>query len=129
MGHRLFDDAQTVRRVFRKVILIALLAAFLAAILLSVANDVYAFFKPSASVRLYVAEPCTLSDFSRMLEQNGVLFHPYLFSLYVKSRDQAPTVEAFSGEIRLNTDMSYREILRSLSDSAPSSATFSASFE
>ncbi len=129
MALGLFDDAQTVRRVFRKVITIALLAVLFAAILLSVANDIYAVFKPDTAVRLYFREPCSLSAFSRTLEQNGVLFHPYLFSLYVKSRDRVSVVEGFYGEILLNSDMSYREILRALSDHAPSSAAFSAIFE
>ena len=129
MTHRLLDDAQTVRRVFRKVITIALLAVLFAAILLSVANDAYAFFKPQTSVRLYLTEPYTLSEFSRLLEQNGVLFHPYLFSLYVKSKEQAPVVESFYGELILDTAMSYREILRYVKTHPPFAENFSAPLE
>lgn len=125
----LFDDTQTVRRVFRKVITIALLAILFTAILLSIANDVYAVFKPDTAVRLYFNEPCSLAIFSRTLEQNGVLFHPYLFSLYVKSRDRISVVEGFYGELLLNASMSYREILRTLSDRAPTVTAFSAAIE
>ena len=129
MALGLFDDTQTVRRGFRKVIIIALLATLLSAILLSLANDVYAVFKPDTAVHVSFNEPCSLSDFSRTLEQHGILFHPYLFSLYVKSRDRVSVVEAFYGDLSLNTSMSYREILRVLSDYTPSTTTFSTAFE
>ena len=114
MEKGLFDDKKTVRRVFRKVLVLSLLALFCATALLSIANDTYAFFKPQRTVALAISPPCTLDDFSRLLEENGVLLHPHLFSLYVKSKQKSELVERFSGELVLDSSMSYREILQAL---------------
>lgn len=116
MARQLFDDPGTTRLVFQRVITIALLALFCAALLLSVVNDMYAFFKPQGTVMLTVSEPCSLIDFARLLERNGILLNPHVFSLYVKSKDRVPLVEGWSGTLVLDTDMSYREILLALSE-------------
>ena len=122
MAHRLFDNAKATRRIFRKVTVIASLALFCAAILLSVVNDMYAFFKPQESVRLLVSAPCTLSDFSELLGDNGVLLNPHVFSFYVQTKDKTALVENFTGELVLNTSMSYREILLALAEGTVASA-------
>ena len=116
MARQWFDDPDMTRRVFQQVITIALLALFCAALLLSVVNDMYAFFKPQGTVTLTVSEPCSLSDFARLLERHGILFNPHVFSLYVQSKDRVPLVEGWSGTLVLDTDMSYREILLALSE-------------
>ena len=94
------------------------IALFFAALLLSVVNDMYAFFKPQGVVTLTVGEPCTLSAFSQLLESHGVLLNPHVFSLYVTIKDRTALVEGFSGTLVLDTDMSYREILLSLSEAS-----------
>ena len=110
----IFDDRNTVRSVFGQVLTLVLLAALLAALLLSVINDMYAFFKPQEAVLLHVDAPRTLSEFSRMLEENGVLLNPHVFFLYVRARKSAPLIEDFSGDLSLDCSMSYREILHAL---------------
>ena len=110
----IFDDRHTVKEIFGKVITLVLVALLGTALLLSVANDMYAFFKPQGTVLLRIDTPCTLSDFSHMLEANGVLLNPHVFSLYVKAKEKSALVEGFSGELLLDRAMSYREILRSL---------------
>ncbi len=124
MAHGVFDDRQTVRRGFCKIITIALLAVFCAALLLSVANDMYAFFKPQGAVTLTVNEPCTLPEFSYLLEENGILFNPHVFSLYVHAKDKAALVESFTGELALDSAMSYREIVLCLAEHAKPSQDF-----
>ena len=113
---RLFDDHEAVRTIFGKVILLVLLTLFCTAVLLSVANDMYAFFKPAGEVHLRLDSPCTLSSFSRTLEEQGVLLNPHVFSLYVKNKEKEALIEDFSGELSLDRSMSYREILHALSE-------------
>lgn len=111
---RLFDDRRTVRRVFRKILMIALCAALLAATVISIANDMYAFVKPDRTAHLSLPETESLSAFSRRLEQNGILANPHIFSLYVRSKDKVGVVEEFHGDIVLDSSMSYRDILLAL---------------
>lgn len=113
---RLFDDRRTVRRVFRKILMIALCAALLAAAVISVANDMYAFVKPTRSALLSLEEKESLSDFARRLEQNGILANPHVFSLYVRSKNKVSLVEDFCGDIFLESSMSYRDILAALAE-------------
>lgn len=112
----IWEDREAVRSIFANVITLVLLTLLFTALLLSVANDMYAFFKPQGTVLLLVNETGSLSDFSRLLEENGVLMNPHVFSLYVKSKEKTELVEAFSGELLLDRAMSYREILQALQE-------------
>ena len=114
MAHRLFDDPATVRHAFCTVIRVVLLALFFAALLLSIANDMYAFFKARGEVLLVLDEPCSLSVLSLRLEALGVLRNPHVFSLYVRAKGRTALVESLSGELALDRGMSYREILACL---------------
>ena len=113
----ILDDREAVRSIFGKVITLVLLASISTALLLSVANDMYAFFKPQGEVLLRIDDPCSLSDFSQLLESHGVLLNPHVFSFYVKRKKKASLIESFSGELLLNRSMSYREILQSVQKS------------
>ena len=110
----ILEDREAVRVIFSKVLTLILLTLLFTALLLSVVNDMYAFFKPQGTVLLLVNEPAPLSDFSRLLEENGVLMNPHAFSLYVKTKEKVELVEEFSGELLLDRAMSYREILQAL---------------
>lgn len=112
---RIFSDPRTVRRVFRKVAVVSLLAFFLAALLISVANDLYAFVKPDNPVTFTLSEPCSLDSLSRQLAENGVIENPYIFSHYAAMKGKQDTLEAFRGTVSLNSSMSYREILLAFS--------------
>ena len=112
----IFDDRDAVRSIFGKVIALVLLATLCAALLLSIAMDMYAFFKPQGSVLLHIEKPLALASFSQTLENDGVLRNPHIFSLYVKLKKKTALVEGFSGELLLDRAMSYREILHSLQE-------------
>ena len=112
---RLFEDTDTVRMALGKIIPVVLLALFLSAVLLSVVNDMYAFFKPQGEIRLSIDEPCTLRDFSNLLEENWILGNPYCFSLYVRAKDRSDAIQAVTGELMLDRARSYREMLNAIS--------------
>ena len=106
-----FSDKKAVRRIFSAIFVMTLTAAFFACLLISVANDMYAFIKDTGEVVLTVSSPLSVSDFSKALHDNNVISNPHIFTLYVKSKNKADIIESFSGEADLDRSMSYREIL------------------
>ena len=104
-----------VRRAFAKILPICLLSLFISGLVLSVANDMYAFLKNDQEITLWFEEPTSLEDFSKILGQKKVVKNPTVFSLYVKAKNKTDSVEGFVGELTLNSKMSYREILAELS--------------
>ena len=99
------------RFAFAYLLRIVLIALLCVGILISFANDLYAFVKPDRSVTLSWETPRTLEGAARELQRQGVIENPTVFALYVKSKDRRARIEEFSGEITLNSSMSYREIL------------------
>ena len=99
------------RYAFARVTVLVLLSLFLAALLISVANDLYAFVKPNRPVILTVASPMSLSELSETMSQSGVIQNPTLFRLYVQSKGRVAAVEAYTGTLHVNASMSYRELL------------------
>ena len=104
-----------IKRALSEVLPLCMLSFFIAAWVCSVANDMYAFVKKDNEVLVSVEAPCTLQEFSKTLGEYNIVENPAIFSLYVRSKEKTKTVEAFSGELSLNSNMSYREILSSLS--------------
>ena len=94
---------------------LGLAAIFLAAIIISVTNDMYAFVKKEKAITLNIDSPYSLEGFSRMLGDCDAINNPYVFMLYVKSKNKTPLVEGFVGELNINENMSYRDILLALS--------------
>ena len=106
--------ALTVTKALGTLLPIALLALLITALILSVFNDIYAFIKKDTDVTLTVVTPCSLSDFSRLLQQEGVIKNPNVFKLYAIAKGKQHTVENFSGDLELNANMSYRQIFYAL---------------
>ncbi len=104
-------SAKLYRFAFAKILVIVLSALLLAGAFLSIANDMYAFVKPEKEVAIAVDSPLPLSELASRLEQAGVVSNPFVFCVYVKSKNKTDRLEAFSGQLSLNTAMSYREIL------------------
>jgi cell division protein YceG involved in septum cleavage len=111
----LFYNKTTAKSVFERALIIAAFSLLLSALLLSVINDVYAFVKPDGELKLTFTEPMPLSELSRLLQKEGVVKNPTVFSLFVRSKSKADELESFVGEATLRMDMSYREIILALS--------------
>jgi cell division protein YceG involved in septum cleavage len=109
-----FSDKKAVKRIFGTIFVMALTAAFLACILISVANDIYAFIKSEGEIILTVSSPLGVNDFSKLLHDNKVISNPHIFSLYIRSKNRSEVIEGFVGEAKLDRSMSYREILLAL---------------
>ncbi len=108
-------EGGSVRRAMAKILPICLFSFFISALILSVANDMYAFVKDDLEVSLQFEEPCSLEEFSKILGQQKIVKNPAVFSLYVKSKHKTESIEKFVGKLTLNANMSYREILATLS--------------
>ena len=96
------------------VLPLCVLSLLLAGVVVSIANDMYAFVKPDREVTLRIAEGSDINEISMLLGDSGLLNNPDVFVAYVKKKDKVALVEGFYGEITLNSSMSYREILLSL---------------
>ena len=107
----LFDDRKLTRYACRLILVIALLACLIAALILATVNDVYAFIKRDQTVTVTLENAVSLSEFSDLLEDLGVVQNPHVFFAYAKLRGYQSKVEAFHGTVALNASMSYREIL------------------
>lgn len=98
-------------RAFGTLVPLTLLALLLSALLISLANDVYAFVKNDIPTTLYIDGFESIDGISKQLKNGGIIKNPNIFKLYVLSKGQQDTVESFSGEIKLNSNLSYRQIL------------------
>lgn len=105
-----------VKRILGIILPIAFISVLFASVVVSVANDVYAFVKPDETVVLKLDAGTSVDDLSDILAKNGILKNPFVFSFYVKRKNKIDVIENFSGELTLNSNMSYREILSSFSN-------------
>ncbi len=96
---------------FATISVLTLVAVLVGGIVVSVANDVYAFVKPEAKMSIDIGEPMSVSEIAKKLEDYGIIKNPHVFILYVKLSGKAERIESFSGQITLSTDMNYREIV------------------
>ncbi len=107
-----------IRLAYARITVLIMLALLCAGLLISVANDMYAFVKPDHSVLLTVDEPLSLSELCSYLSDTQVVNNPFVFGLYVRSKGQSTLVEGFRGTLELNAHMSYRELLTALTGAA-----------
>ena len=99
------------RFAFSKITVITLFAIVCACLILSLANDLFAFVKPSNTVSFEVTEPTALKGLSSQLQTSGVIDNSLAFWAYVKLKNKDELLESFRGSVELNSDMSYRDIL------------------
>lgn len=102
-------------RILGVIVPLLFFSFFIASAIISISNDIYAFSKADTSVTLYLENPASLYSAARMLEENGIINNPAAFTLYVRSKGAEERIRGFSGELELNSSMSYREILRMFS--------------
>ena len=104
---------RAIRNAFERIIILTLIAIFLAAIVISAANDIFAFVKPDTQVSLNITQGTELDDIARSLKNAGIINNPSLFSAFVRSRGNEEKVKSFVGNITFYGKMSYREIMTS----------------
>ncbi|MBE6597019.1 MAG: endolytic transglycosylase MltG [Ruminococcaceae bacterium] len=112
-SERTRKDEWRLRRASSIILPLFFLSVLISALIVSVANDMYAFVKPQREITLEISESMELSEISDILADNGIISNPTVFSIYVLSKDAEERISEFSGTLSLNSSMSYREILRS----------------
>ena len=80
-------------------------------LVISLANDVFAFVKPQIAITFSISEPTSLYTLSTELQNYGAIENALSFWIYVKYRNAEPYLENFYGSVELNSDMSYRDII------------------
>lgn len=105
-------NAQRYRRICSVIIPLLFLSLFLAALIISAANDIYAFVKPQRAAIIVIDKGESAYTLSALLSENGIIQNPLAFTLYAKLKDAEGDISAFEGELELESSMSYREILR-----------------
>ena len=103
------------RRAFSMITVLALLSVFISSVIISAANDIYAFIKPDAVCELNIDKPLTVYELALIMQKNGIISNPTLFSLYATIKEKDKDILLFSGDLILTSDMGYREILAQLS--------------
>ena len=111
----MFSNKRLLKNAFERLIIITLLSVFLATFCLSVINDMYSFVNPDESVSLYIDSPTPLYELSLELARNGIIKNPSVFYLYIRSKGREEKLESFTGEATLTKNMSYRDIMLTLS--------------
>ena len=111
------DKNALIRRICALVLPLIFFSFIASALIISVANDMYAFVKPDRSVSILIEGGSSVYKTAQILEDNGIINNPAAFTLYVASKDESKRISSFSGEIYLSASMSYREILSSFAKS------------
>ena len=104
------------KRAYSFLLPIFFLSLFLACLIISVGNDMFAFFKPQKEAVIEITSPCSLKEISHIIEENGIISNPLIFSLYVKNRGAEDKISSFTGRVELNSNMSYRELIQVFSN-------------
>ncbi|MBE6530715.1 MAG: endolytic transglycosylase MltG [Ruminococcaceae bacterium] len=105
-------NAQRYRRICSVIIPLLFLSLFLAALIISAANDIYAFVKPQKSATITLSEGESAYSLAELLSDRGIIGNPLAFTLYAKLKGVEGDISAFSGQLELDASMSYREILK-----------------
>ena len=108
-----YFDKKAVRNTFERIIILTLISVFLAALVLSAANDIFAFVKPDTYVSLNIKKGTELYDIAKALKNANIISNPSLFYLFVRTKGKTEKLESYEGNITLNGKMSYREIMTS----------------
>ncbi len=106
---------QTLKRACGIILPLAVLSVLIAGVVVSVANDMYAFVKKDLEVSLEISASETLEDIAEKLGRSKVLNNPDIFVAYVKSKGAEGKIKEYSGNITLNSNMSYRQIVSEFS--------------
>ncbi len=95
---------------FGRVIPLVLVCILLSLLLISVANDIYAFVKPEGEVSFVLGEPVSEWELCERLYRAGVIERRISFYAYLHKGGYSQRLSSLTGEWTLRTNMSYREL-------------------
>ncbi len=101
----------SLKKAFGIIIPLCLVSVLIAALILSIANDMYAFVKSDTEFVLTLTEGTDSRTFSDMLRRGGIIKNPTAFQIYLYSKGKTASLPSLAGEWELNAKMSYRELV------------------
>jgi len=84
----------------------------LALFAISSATDMFAFGKEDRQIEITIEKGMNVSEIARLLNNEGVINHPFTFKTYAKLRGKSEQLQA--GEYVLNSNMSYDRIITAM---------------
>lgn len=106
------DNVKAFMRELRYYGIIVAVSLVLTGIIVSVANDVFAFIKPDESVIVTIAEGGSAKAAAKALKDAGVIEYKGLFTLWCKIRKADGTFK--SGDYTFNKDYDYDRLISKL---------------
>ena len=103
------------KRAYSIFVPLMVLAIFLACLIISVTNDMYAFYKFPNSAEIEISSPSSIEDIATTLKSERIISNPHAFMIWARSDGRADRLENFVGRVSLSSTMSYREIFQSFS--------------
>lgn len=100
------------------VLIVSVLAAKL---IISVANDVFAFLKDDTEITLTIPEGATTRQISKILGDNDIVDYPFIFALYTDAKKDGSKyyTEGYkSGEFTLTPNTNYDDLIYLLSNNS-----------
>ena len=93
------------------------ISVFAALFIIRVANDVFAFVKPSEEVPITIGEAMTVEEIAETLGEKQVIDYPFFFRLFAKvKKDDGKFV---AGDYTVTSSMNYSELLSAFKEKAP----------
>ncbi len=86
---------------------VLVISGFLSYYIIVIANDVFAFVKPTEEIAVQIENNATIDDIAEELYAEGVIEYPKIFSLYTRIRRDLEEVEFVAGEHMVSTSMNY----------------------
>ena len=99
------------RFAFSKITVTVLIALLCACLIISLANDLFAFVKPTNSLTLEISQPISSTELSRLLQNEGIIENAFAFWIYARLKNAESRLREFRGSAHLSSDMGYRDIL------------------
>ena len=94
------------------------ISIFLSISAIRIGNDVFAFVKPDKEITVTIPEGATTSQVAKILKENDVISHPFIYKIYTKfriSKRSYLTGEYEAGKHVVNPMMNYDKLLEELS--------------
>ena len=110
-GEALPTVRQTLKRACGVILPLAVFSVLMAGGIISVANDMYAFVKGDVTANIEISSDDDLITVAKILGGAEIVKNPHIFVLYAKSKGADGKIDEFSGNIILNSSMSYRQIV------------------
>ena len=89
------------------IMAVLVISGFLSYYIIMIANDVFAFVKPTEEIAVQIDNNATIDDIAEELYAEGVIQYPKVFSLYTRIRRDLEEVEFVAGEHMVSTSMNY----------------------